>query len=204
MSLRARRYAPVLVVLLALGCASPPPASPTPSTRPAQPADPPELVALVGHMSERLALAVDVARAKWNAHRPVDDPEREASLLAAIRDGAAERGLSRYDVEPFFRGQIEAGKIVQRALIARWTAASAPPFADAPDLQRDVRPRIDAINAALLDDLRVVTPRLYGATGQHFIRQRAKALLVMPDEVDADTAVAVRREALHPLLRWID
>jgi len=184
----------VFAVAFALGCGATPAASPPPApvVRAA-----PQLDAaaerLVDLMRERLALMPLVARAKWNARLPVEDAAREASLLAALRERAGNRGLSPDWVETFFRAQIEAGKHVQRSLIDRWTAAAAAPFADTLDLRAEIRPRIDAVNDGLLDALAAVAPRI-AAPG---VQAAFRPARLQSAEVDA--AAAAR--ALEPLRR---
>jgi len=53
----------------------------------------------------------------------------------------------------YFTSQIEAAKIVQRAASAEWNAKRRATFPDAPDLKRDLRPKIDDIGRKLLGAL---------------------------------------------------
>ena len=101
-------------------------------------------------IDQRLLLAQAVARAKWNVQAPIDDLPREAQVIqAAVRQGAA-LGLADAWVEAVFRAQIEASKIVQRELYAKWRTQQAGKFDDAPDLAKTVRPELDRITAQLL------------------------------------------------------
>ena len=101
-------------------------------------------------IDERLLLAQDVARAKWNAKAPIEDlPREELVIAAAVRQGAA-LGLPEAWVRSVFRAQIEASKTVQRALYRRWQAENAGHFDDAPDLAHTVRPRLDRLTTQLL------------------------------------------------------
>jgi len=148
----------VAVLLLALGCGS------TRGGASAVAADRDQSAAAIDRLldllAQRLAIMPLVAKAKWNAALPVEDVARERGLLDGMRDRARSRGLPEAWVEAVFRAQIEAGKDVQRALIARWNAEGAPAFADAPDLRGELRPRIDALNDAILDALGEVAPVL--------------------------------------------
>src|SRR5262249_38037821 len=132
---------------------------------------------LVDLLARRLSIMTPVAKAKWNAHLPVEDIPREQDLLAAMRDRARTRGLSADWVETVFRAQIEAGKGVQAALVARWTAAQAPMFADAPDLRGELRPRIDALNESILDALGEIAPLLEQPAVQTRLRERGPGRL---------------------------
>jgi len=101
-------------------------------------------------IDQRLLLAQDVARAKWNVQAAIEDlPREEQVIAAAVRQGAA-LGLQETWVRDVFRAQIEASKTVQRALYARWQAEGAGRFDDAPDLARTIRPELDRITAQLL------------------------------------------------------
>jgi chorismate mutase-like protein len=101
-------------------------------------------------IDQRLLLAQDVARAKWNAKAAIEDlPREEQVIAAAVRQGAA-LGLQEAWVRRVFRAQIEASKTVQRALYLRWQAEGAGRFDDAPDLARTIRPELDRLTTQLL------------------------------------------------------
>ena len=101
-------------------------------------------------IDQRLLLARDVARAKWNTKAAIEDlPREEQVIAAAVRQGAA-LGLPEAWVRTVFRAQIEASKTVQRALYRRWQAEGAGRFDDAPDLAKTIRPELDRITAQLL------------------------------------------------------
>jgi chorismate mutase-like protein len=101
-------------------------------------------------IDERLLLAQDVARAKWNVKAPIEDlPREEQVIAAAVRQGAT-LGLPEAWVRTVFRAQIEASKTVQRALYARWQAEGAGRLDDAPDLAKSIRPELDRLTTQLL------------------------------------------------------
>jgi chorismate mutase len=110
-----------------------------------------ELAALVRLTRERLDLMTDVARAKWNGKRPIDDPQREQALLDDLAVRAFAAGVDPEPVRAFFRDHIEAAKILQRQRFDEWRAGGQKEFAAAPDLAADLRPRIDATTNQLLD-----------------------------------------------------
>ncbi len=104
-------------------------------------------------IDQRLLLAEPVARAKWNVHAQIEDRQREELVIqAAVKQGAA-LGLSAEWIETVFRAQIEASKIVQRELFAKWDAEHAGKFDDAPDLAKTIRPELDRLTAALLQSM---------------------------------------------------
>ncbi len=101
-------------------------------------------------IDQRLLLAQDVARAKWNAKAAIEDlPREEQVIAAAVRQGAT-LGLPEAWIRSVFRAQIEASKTVQRALYRRWQAEGAGRFDDAPDLARTIRPELDRLTTQLL------------------------------------------------------
>jgi chorismate mutase len=108
---------------------------------------------LVSLVEQRLSLMDGVARSKWTSGAPIEDLPRERQIISAIGGEASAYGLERAFVEEFFRAQIEASKVIQRARFATWTASRQPPFAQPPDLQREIRPQLDALNPALLHAL---------------------------------------------------
>jgi len=101
-------------------------------------------------IDQRLLLAQDVARAKWNAQAPIEDlPREEQVIAAAVRQGGA-LGLPEAWIRTVFRAQIEASKTVQRALYRRWQAEGVGRFDDAPDLAKTIRPELDRLTTQLL------------------------------------------------------
>ena len=190
----------LVALMLAVGCGPPRTgrtAAPVATNRDSSDsAVDPLLDPLLDLLAQRFEVTTLVARAKWNAKFPVEDVAREQALLADLRGRAGAHGLSGDWVETFFRAQIEAGKDLQRVLIARWTAAQAPPFADAPDLRGELRPRIDALNTAILAALGDLTPHLDRHAVQARLRERGPARLASPD---ISPELAAR--ALAPLVR---
>lgn len=101
----------------------------------------------------RLGVVTEVARWKWNRQAPIEDLAREASLLSALRKSAIERGIPAAQVDAFFGAQIEAAKQLQRDLFDLWREQGAGQFQGVADLDTQLRPQIDAINARMLEVL---------------------------------------------------
>ncbi|GAA2822997.1 gamma subclass chorismate mutase AroQ [Nonomuraea rubra] len=108
------------------------------------------LLALVDLIVRRLSLADEVAAAKLADGRPIADPVRERRLLDAVAALAARSGTAPEAGVRFFRAQIEAGKMVQRGLHARWRAHPELRPRRHPDLAGEVRPRLDRLTPPLL------------------------------------------------------
>ncbi|MFJ4980046.1 chorismate mutase [Streptomyces coeruleorubidus] len=133
-----------------------------------------DLASVTELLAQRLLLADKVAAAKYGTDTPIDDPEREARILDDVRTRAAGLGLDPDAVAAVFRDQIEANKLVQRGLYARWDANPGERPTERPDLAKEVRPALDRITtqllAALDDTERARTlpscgPRLVTAAG---------------------------------------
>src|SRR5262245_2301716 len=65
---------------------------------------------LLGLIKERLDVAPDVARTKWNTKSPIDDPARDKQIVDGVASAAAEYGLDPQVASSFFSAQIEASK----------------------------------------------------------------------------------------------
>ncbi len=151
---------------------------------------------LLGLMRARLAVMHDVARWKWSARSPIEDPDREAILLREVADRGASLGLDPATTRAFFAAQIEAAKLVQQADFRRWAADPPPADTPSPDLATVLMPRIDALNRDLLAALSRAVPSLHSDAGAGArILIRADALL-SGDGIDAP----VRAAAIRPLI----
>ena len=112
-----------------------------------------QLQPLVETSARRLALAEQVALAKWDSRAAVEDAPREAQVIAgATKDGEV-RGLDRTLVSSFFKAQIEANKIVQYSLLADWNRAGKAPVHAPINLVATIRPELDEVQTALLSEL---------------------------------------------------
>ncbi len=116
---------------------------------------------LLDLMARRLALMPAVARAKAARELAIEDPEREARLLAAVRTRARAAGLDAESALALFRLQIEIGKRVQQSDTAARDAA--PEL----DLESALRPAISALGdrivSALAETAPIPAPALDGA-----------------------------------------
>ncbi|MFZ3567492.1 chorismate mutase [Streptomyces sp. BH097] len=158
-SITARRLVTLgAATALALGGAALPataaPAAPV-AARAAH-ADPRALAAITSLATERLALADKVAAAKYGTDAPIDDPAREQQILDDVAGRSADLGIDPAFARPVFRDQIEANKVVQRGLYARWDAHPEQRPTERPDLAKEVRPQLDRITTRLLGALREV------------------------------------------------
>ncbi|KFG03235.1 chorismate mutase [Streptomyces scabiei] len=160
-----------LSVCLSAGSASalaPPGASPvaaeSPSTPPRTAPGARSLTALTDLFAERLLVADKVAAAKYGTATPIDDPVREKAILDDVAARAVGLGLDPDAVTAVFRDQIEANKLVQRGLYARWDAHPEERPTERPDLVKEVRPVLDRITTRLLSALRETESLRAGAS----------------------------------------
>jgi chorismate mutase len=107
--------------------------------------------------AQRVQIADQVAAAKYGTPSPIDDPVREQQIYDSVAARAPGLGLDPADAVRFFRAQIEANKLVQRGLYARWDADPAQAPTTRPDLGQ-IRPVIDGLNTGLLTELAATTP----------------------------------------------
>jgi chorismate mutase-like protein len=147
-------------------------------------------------LAERLALMPDVARHKWNTRSPIEDLAREGQIIAGLQRDAAAVGIPAPWAERFFRAQIEAAKVIQRDLFARWEASGRGKFADVPDLGTVIRPRLDALTVQLLRTLAAAWPALSDPAQQPRITAAFQPLRTAPDANTKAVAVALAPLAL--------
>ncbi|MFI6011244.1 chorismate mutase [Streptomyces sp. NPDC051243] len=116
------------------------------------------LTPLTDLFAERLLVADKVAAAKYGTDKPIDDPVREQQILDDVAARATALGLDPAATQAVFRDQIEANKLVQRGLYARWDAHPEERPTERPDLVKEVRPVLDRITTQLLDALKDTQP----------------------------------------------
>ncbi|MEH0633803.1 chorismate mutase [Streptomyces bottropensis] len=114
--------------------------------------------------AERLLVADKVAAAKYGTTTPIDDPVREKAILDDVAARAVGLGLDPDTVTAVFRDQIEANKLVQRGLYARWDAHPEERPTERPDLVKEVRPVLDRITTQLLSALQETESSRAGAS----------------------------------------
>ncbi|MEH6590914.1 MAG: gamma subclass chorismate mutase AroQ [Halioglobus sp.] len=104
-------------------------------------------------VAERLSYMREVAAYKWLAQLPVEDAQREQTILALTREQSLRYGLQQAPSEQFFRLQMEAAKDVQRYWFLQWSSGRVQPPVTAPDLAQVLRPRLGELGAAIMQNL---------------------------------------------------
>lgn len=131
----------------------------------------------IAQVAARNAIAHDVAAYKFPAGRPIEDPRREAAVLADKRARALQMGLDPDSVVATYRQLIEANKLLQHIDLHRFLLGTQVP--PAPPLEV-IRDRIDVLDARLLaqwaslDDVRAA-PDCPRRLAQAIARQAAEA-----------------------------
>jgi chorismate mutase-like protein len=153
----------------------------------------PDVDALLSAIARRLAVMPDVARAKWNAQRPILDAPREAEVLDRLAAKAQKLGLDPADARRLFAAQMAAALLLQEQLFAEWKSAAIDRFDSVLDLKETLRPRVDQASNDLLAAYAKLRPHLDTPECRTLIRDRGRKLL-------GDVSDAVRERALGPLL----
>ncbi|MEZ0325836.1 MAG: gamma subclass chorismate mutase AroQ [Fimbriimonas sp.] len=102
-------------------------------------------------IKERLFTAKAVAMAKHNSGGAVEDRGRERTVILNAVRLAVKLHLDPEVALKVFTAQIEANKAGQRTFLAKWKGK--PAFSNAPDLAKDVRPKLDALTPKILQGL---------------------------------------------------
>ncbi|RON52487.1 chorismate mutase [Pseudomonas frederiksbergensis] len=115
------------------------------------PSSPPKaLQPLLVTLNERLNIGDLVALTKWDSGKPIQDSPREAQVIANAKQLATDRKMDPEDVGQLLAAQMEANKLVQYGLLAKWQAAGKAPDTPRPDLAKQIRPRLDELQNRLL------------------------------------------------------
>lgn len=141
-----------------------------------------KLELLVETSARRLAMARQVAFAKWDARSQVEDAAREAEVITAAVNAGQSRGLDREVVSNFFRGQIEANKLVQYSLLASWRREGAAPYHPPINLAT-VRQKLDRLQEDLIGEL-AETAALRGGTTCHVDTAKAVGKYIAIHKLD--------------------
>ena len=107
---------------------------------------------LVDLIAQRLRTADAVSSATFGTPSPIDDPAREKDELDAAAAMASGQGLDPNVTRKIFSDQIEANKVIQYGLYARWTAHPD----QAPKTKADlttIRSQLNTITVDLIRDL---------------------------------------------------
>jgi len=128
-------------------------------------------------IDRRLAFAEQVAQHKWNAFKPIVDQEREENMLSSIPDKIAHTSKLRPEfVQRFFQAQFDASASIQKNHHAQWQEERLQhhariPFALEHDLEKCIRPQLDALTNDLITALDKAMPLLEQKESREQIRK---------------------------------
>ncbi|MEH1935262.1 MAG: gamma subclass chorismate mutase AroQ [Nostoc sp.] len=148
-------------------------------------------------IQQRLLIAHDVARWKWNHKRPIEDLKREQELLLKVRQQATTHSLEPDTVAAFFQAQIEAGKLIQTVDFQNWQKQGIKSFPNVPDLNQTLRPSLDKLNTEFVFALKELTPVLGCPQIRELIQSRSQ-VIIQGDGIDQ----RVQSLAISPLLQF--
>ena len=107
---------------------------------------------LVDTIYVRISLADRIALSKWDTRLPIDDEQREQTVLKSAAAQAHENHLDPLRARRFFSDQIEANKLVQYGLLWKWSQNGQAPAGSHPDLIA-IRYELDRLQKILLEQL---------------------------------------------------
>lgn len=123
-----------------------------PSSESVQP-DKQPFLQLLYMIAARLHIAHQVALSKWDSNKPVEDAPREADVIGVATEQACALGVPVEFAAHFFSDQIEANKLVQYGLLARWNSEGHAPQDKRADLTHDIRPELDRLQRGFINIL---------------------------------------------------
>ena len=180
----------IAVICLVSACQNPAAQSSSVSTSDAQ-----KINRLLVLMDQRLGIAPQVAKAKWNSGAPVDDLKRESTTLNEEITQNKLIGKEKCDlrlVKIFFHDQFNAGKIIQKDLLITWhkTYPANYKFDDAANLVQQIRPQLDKLTPELISAFCDVQTILLQPEARHHLFVQSER--VVRDDADG----AARRQSL--------
>jgi chorismate mutase len=122
------------------------------------PPSPEPLKNLLSMINERLEIADLVALTKWDSAQPVQDSDRESTVIADAQRQAASYAIAKDEAAQIMAAQIEANKLVQYGLLSIWHSDGKAPLTTRPDLKNQIRPRLDALQTGLLQEYAKFSP----------------------------------------------
>jgi chorismate mutase-like protein len=114
-------------------------------------AQPEEKYSLADLVEARLIIMSQVAQYKYAHWHAIEDKEREHLVIEKFITLAEEKNISKTVARKLISSQITSAKALQTMLIDNWKEQNVS-FKRSPDLKADIRPRIDQINRALVQE----------------------------------------------------
>jgi cyclohexadienyl dehydratase len=131
-------------------------------------------------IDQRLGLMGDVAAYKYQHHAPVADPAREAVVISHAVSLGAPLGLAAAPVQQLFELQVRLAREVETDSEQHWRTGGFDHVGQVPDLNTEIRPRLDQLTTQLLRALYLAAPALGHADFVARYRASAERLLTSP------------------------
>ncbi|KAL1463792.1 hypothetical protein WDU94_015504 [Cyamophila willieti] len=146
------------------------------------------------HLRARLDLASDIALIKLKTCKLIEDQTREGEILAKATSEGTKQGLTKEQVETFYKAQMEANKMIQYNVIAlNKTLSSASPKNNL----AQIRTQINELDAKILLLIKPAVTELQSSnSSQVCLEAVAKVVAGDPQKADYYKVAVVRSAAL--------
>jgi cyclohexadienyl dehydratase len=119
------------------------------------PADP-GVATLYQLVDQRLSYMRDVAAYKWRNHLPIEDLQREKTVIENAISQAKERGLDQRSSRAFFLAQIDAAKAIQRNWFTEWRQDGASLPDSTRRLKDEIRPALIRLGNQIIVQIELI------------------------------------------------
>ena len=134
----------------------------------------------------RLNLMPEVAKIKWNKKLPVEDLERERTLIRNLIEDVPKQHQSH--MKKTIRAQIRASKLIQKELFELWSSEGYEYFEKTRNLENDLRPKITSLTNEL------IATSLYHCKSDHSSLPEMRKLMVHPFQIAYEGIICITEE----------
>jgi chorismate mutase-like protein len=135
---------------------------------------------------DRLNLMPEVAKIKWNKKLPIEDLERERTLIRTLIEDVPMQHQS--NIKKTIRAQIHASKIIQKELFELWSSEGYEYFEITRNLEKDLRPKITSLTNEL------IATSLYHCKSDHSSLPELRKLMVRPFQIAYEGINCITKE----------
>ena len=135
---------------------------------------------------DRLNLMPEVAKIKWNKKLPIEDLERERTLIRNLIEDVPKQHQSH--MKKTIRAQIRASKLIQKELFELWSSEDYGYFEKTRNLENDLRPKITSLTNEL------IATSLYHCKSDHSSLPELRKLMVHPFQIAYESIICITEE----------
>ena len=135
---------------------------------------------------DRLNLMPEVAKIKWNKKLPIEDLERERTLIRNLIEDVPKQHQSH--MKKTIRAQIRASKLIQKELFELWSSEGYEYFEKTRNLENDLRPKITSLTNEL------IATSLYHCKRDHSSLPELRKLKVHPFQIAYEGIICITEE----------